>query len=221
MLWGFEALRIFGDKLKKALDAVLKAGDKAKASLENDKRIRHKDMLSGVEQVKEEYDKRHNRLQHAYNSLEQRVDQGVKLREGISSVLSVEQNENISILTWLTIIYLGPALVTGLFGMSHDIIPETAGNHFFYWLLGGLAGGTILFALLLRYIIEAVRWTISLLLNPLRKTVLRPTKEYARAMATELWKKSKDVFDPYGRGMTKPERAKRWDLERAVEKRRS
>jgi Mg2+ and Co2+ transporter CorA len=128
MLWGFEALRIFGDKLKKALDAVLKAGDKAKASLENDKRIRHKDMLSGVEQVKEEYDKRHNRLQHAYNSLEQRVDQGVKLREGISSVLGVEQNENISILTWLTIIYLGPALVTVKPSFASPL-PDQSANH--------------------------------------------------------------------------------------------
>jgi Mg2+ and Co2+ transporter CorA len=28
----------------------------------------------------------------------------------ISSILSIEQNENITKLTWLTIIYLGPAL---------------------------------------------------------------------------------------------------------------
>jgi len=101
MLWGFEALRVFGDKLKKALDAVEEAGDKMKLLLDNasdtpylrwhkianpsrqGKEIRHKDMVSGVESVKEEYEKRCSRLQHAYNSLEQRVDQGIKLREGV------------------------------------------------------------------------------------------------------------------------------------------
>jgi len=34
MLWGFEALRIFGDKLKKSLDIVEGAGEKVKTLLE-------------------------------------------------------------------------------------------------------------------------------------------------------------------------------------------
>ncbi len=41
--------------------------------------------------------------------------------------------------------------------MGHGIIPDTADLDLFYKLLGGLEGGTILFALLLRYIIDAVR----------------------------------------------------------------
>lgn len=42
-------------------------------------------MVSGAEQVKEEFEKRHSRLKNAHSSLQQRIDQGTKLREGVSS----------------------------------------------------------------------------------------------------------------------------------------
>ncbi|KAJ9161715.1 hypothetical protein NKR19_g1936 [Coniochaeta hoffmannii] len=111
MLWGFEALRIFNDKLSQALEVVGRAETKMNELLEDSKSIRHKDMVSGVAQVKEEFEKRRSRLANTYNALQLRVEQGIKLREGISSVLGVEQNESISRLTWLTIIYLGPGLL--------------------------------------------------------------------------------------------------------------
>jgi hypothetical protein len=93
--------------------------------------MRHKDMVAEAMRIYEEFERKCSLLQNAYNSVRQRVNQGYKLCEGvrylhnstkvphmripkltgqISSVLSVEQNENISKLTRLTIIYLGPAL---------------------------------------------------------------------------------------------------------------
>ena len=42
-------------------------------------------MASGVAQVMEEFDKRRGRLENSYNSLQQRVDQGNKLREGVGT----------------------------------------------------------------------------------------------------------------------------------------
>jgi len=99
-------------------------------------------------------------------------------------------------LTWLTIIYLGPVFLTSLFGIDpiHGIIPATADLDFFYKLLGGFVGGTILFALLLRYIIEAVRWILGLVFNPLRKNVWRPSKEYSKTAGVNLLRMSKETF---------------------------
>ena len=42
-------------------------------------------MISGVTQVKEEFEKRRSRLANTYTSLQLRVDQGIKLREGVGS----------------------------------------------------------------------------------------------------------------------------------------
>jgi hypothetical protein len=157
MLWGFEALRTFSDQLKKAIEEIGNAGEKMKAWLKKDEAVRHKDMVSGIEQVKEEFEKRHSRLENAHSSLQQRIDQGIKLSDGISSVLSVEQNENISKLTWLTIIYLAPSFLTGLFGMDRDIVPKSEGLRTFMWLLVTLVAATVLFALCLRFILEQFR----------------------------------------------------------------
>jgi len=111
MLWGFEALRVFCDKLNKALEQVNSADSRMKTWLEKvcqfrspirygsppnleqsesdpqeqGRGNRHKDMVSGAEQVKEEFEKRHSRLKNAHSSLKQRIDQGTKLREGVSS----------------------------------------------------------------------------------------------------------------------------------------
>jgi len=84
-----------------------------------------------VLKVQEDFNKRYSRLTTIYNYIQQQVDQGTKLRDGvcpplapielyfadkryllkISSVVSVRQNEIMSTLTWTTILYLGPALV--------------------------------------------------------------------------------------------------------------
>lgn len=92
----------------------------------------------------------------------------------ISSVLGVEQNESISRLTWLTIIYLGPGLLTvcnpasclspkntdarqGIFGMGHNVVPERMELKEFMWILSVMVIGTIIFAALLRLIIKGIK----------------------------------------------------------------
>jgi len=44
-------------------------------------------MVRAVERVKEEFQKRFNRLNYAYNSIFQRIDAGTKLEEGVSMAL--------------------------------------------------------------------------------------------------------------------------------------
>ncbi len=68
-------------------------------------------MKREVERVLEEFEKRRIRLENAHISILQRIEQSTRLREGITSVLGVEQNENISMLTWVTILYLPLAFI--------------------------------------------------------------------------------------------------------------
>lgn len=88
-------------------------------------------MRNAKDRVWEEFNKRRGRLKNAHNSINQRISQGNRLREGvgqffihllirqanrfcfqISSVVGIEQNENISMLTWITILYLPLAFIT-------------------------------------------------------------------------------------------------------------
>jgi len=81
------------------------------------------------DRVWEEFNKRFGRLINAHNAILQRISQGNRLREGVSifsvtrstsitnmsqigSVVGIEQNENISMLTWMTIIYLPLSFIT-------------------------------------------------------------------------------------------------------------
>ncbi|KAH8648735.1 hypothetical protein BGZ60DRAFT_390281 [Tricladium varicosporioides] len=157
MLWGLEALRVFDDKLKQAL---LKIGD-GKAAMDDVlvkvSELRHKDMKMECEKIREEYTKRFSRLENAHSSIRERIEHSSRLREGITSVLSVEQNENISMLTWVTIAYLPLAFISGIFSMGHGIVPPTASWGTFGWLVAVFVLGTILFALSLQVIIARLR----------------------------------------------------------------
>jgi len=43
-------------------------------------------MKRDVERVLEEFEKRHNRLENAHSSITQRIEQGTRLREGVSDI---------------------------------------------------------------------------------------------------------------------------------------
>ncbi|KAK0642174.1 hypothetical protein B0T16DRAFT_462179 [Cercophora newfieldiana] len=163
MLWGLEALRVFRDKLSKALDALKLARNKMTELVHRREAIQHKDMKRTVQRITDEFEKRYGHVQNSHRSIEQRIEEGTKLEEGITSVLSVEQNENISMLTWLTIVYLPPAFIVGVFGMGHDIVPTDAGWASFIWLLAVFIIATIASALSLQFVIERLRalghWT--------------------------------------------------------------
>ncbi|KAK4443437.1 hypothetical protein QBC34DRAFT_443388 [Podospora aff. communis PSN243] len=163
MLWGLEALRIFKDKLAKAMDALNDARAKMVERVKKRETIQNKDMRRTVQRFIEEFEKRYGHVKNALGAIQQRIEEGTKLEEGITSVLSVEQNENISMLTWLTIVYLPPAFIVGVFGMGHDIVPTDAGWAAFIWLLAVFIMATIASALSLQFVIERFRalghWT--------------------------------------------------------------
>jgi hypothetical protein len=157
MLWGLEALRIFSDKLERAIGEITHAHQKMRTSLLVGHDIRHRDMTRECERVVEDFERRRDRLGNAYSSIQQRIEQGSKLREGITSVIGVEQNENISMLTWVTIAYLPLAFVAGLFSMDHLIVPLNAGWHTYGWLNVIFVLGTVVFALSLQRVIASFR----------------------------------------------------------------
>ncbi|KAK4445501.1 hypothetical protein QBC34DRAFT_472436 [Podospora aff. communis PSN243] len=157
MLWGLEALRIFSDKLGRAIGEVKRARAKLATWLMVGYNLRHPDMEREKQHLVEDFDKREDRLRNAHASIQQRIEQGNRLREGISSVISVEQNENISMLTWVTIAYLPLAFVAGLFSMDHLILPLNAGWAVYGWLNVVFLVSTVVFALTLQYWITTFR----------------------------------------------------------------
>ncbi|EXJ75798.1 uncharacterized protein A1O5_00305 [Cladophialophora psammophila CBS 110553] len=157
MLWGFEALRIFDEKLERALDEINQAKEKMESELKRGRDIRHKDMKRNVERVVEDFEKRRKRLENLHNVIKQRIDQVAKLREGISSVRGVEQNENISMLTWVTITYLPLGFVAGVFSMGHGIVPDSAGWGTFMWALAVFLVATLIFVKSLQLIKRGFR----------------------------------------------------------------
>lgn len=53
--------------------------------------IHHKDMRRAAERVKEEFEKRYSHVENAYNSIQQRIDEGTKLEEGVSIHASYDE----------------------------------------------------------------------------------------------------------------------------------
>lgn len=142
---------------KKALEEINKARERIRTQLIRGENSRHPDMVRSVEMVTDDLSKRLNRLESAHSLIQQRIDQGSKLREGITSVLGVEQNENISMLTWLTIFYLPPAFLAAIF--NRTIIPLDWHWQWFVYLLVVMLVSTLVFSLLLQRIIDQIRAT--------------------------------------------------------------
>lgn len=93
MLWCLEALRNFDEKLATALSEIKEARKQMLHHLSKSPGQRHKDLSRFADGVIEAFDKRAGRLEDAHSSILQRIDQSTRLREGITSVLGVEQNE--------------------------------------------------------------------------------------------------------------------------------
>src|SRR3569833_3404136 len=110
MLWGLEALRVFSDKLEKVLEKIEDAKKAMRLALKKNKKnknnkqenqemsplsrllkgddIRPTNMTRELEKVVEEFVIRHGRLKNAYNAINQQIDQGTRLREGVSQPFS-------------------------------------------------------------------------------------------------------------------------------------
>ncbi|KAH8748551.1 hypothetical protein F5882DRAFT_311324, partial [Hyaloscypha sp. PMI_1271] len=156
MLWGLEALRVFDDKLGRALQEISQGEEQTKKEL----------IRRDVERVIEEFEKRRDRLENAHVSILQRMEQSNRIREGVSQLMlirNIEQNENISMLTWVAILYLPLSFITGVFSIGHSIVPQHASWVTFGWLMIVFVFVTIIFALILQVIIGRLR--------PVRKNI--------------------------------------------------
>lgn len=153
MLWCLEALRNFDDKLSTALGEIKEARKQIQHLLSKSPGRRHKDLSRLVESQLEDFDKRAGHLEDAHSSILQRIDQSTRLREGITSVLGVEQNENIGMLTYITLAYLPLGFIAALFSAGHNVIPDSFGSRTFSLLTIGFFIATFVFALSLQTIL--------------------------------------------------------------------
>ncbi|KAH7327720.1 hypothetical protein B0I35DRAFT_415566, partial [Stachybotrys elegans] len=157
MLWGLQALRIFHLKLKSAIEKVEDARTSMKSTIEWGRELRPLGLKRESDQIWEEFNKRYSRLKNAHEAINERISQGARLREGMGSVVSIEQNENIGLLTWMTVAYLPLSFAAALFSVQHEILPTYVGLGEFLGLLFGFLVFTFIIALSLGCIKRRLR----------------------------------------------------------------
>ena len=84
-------------------------------------------------------------LEHSVENMHQRV---INLREAYNSSLNANMNETIRTLTVIATIILPLALITGMYGMNFDVMPEIHSPIGYYYalsLMAAIAGGMILY----------------------------------------------------------------------------
>lgn len=163
MLWGLEALRVFDDRLSASLSQIQKAREAMERTIKQGSGELHVDLLQEYVNILEEFEKRYGMLFEVQIRTQLKIRQVTGLRDGISAVTNVEDNRttikqgnNIRILTWITIAYLPPGFVTGLFSISHGSFMDNATSALYAVLIVIFAVGTYGLALSLETIIE--RW---------------------------------------------------------------
>jgi Mg2+ and Co2+ transporter CorA len=113
-------------------------------------------MKRDVDSIMAEFRKRLRELKNVHTSITHYCEQVDRFREGVTSfetILEAEQNANIYIFTWITVMYLPLTFVASIFSMGHDIIPLYAGRETFGWLTAAFLLGTFAIALCLRIIV--------------------------------------------------------------------
>ena len=84
-------------------------------------------------------------LRHDVENMHQRI---ISLRETCNSSLSANLNETIRTLTVIATIVLPLTLITGIYGMNFEFMPELTSEYGYYYALGliaALGGGMILY----------------------------------------------------------------------------
>jgi magnesium transporter len=84
-------------------------------------------------------------LRHDVENMHQRI---ISLRETYNSSLSANLNETIRTLTVIATIVLPLTLITGIYGMNFEFMPELTSKYGYYYALGliaALGGGMILY----------------------------------------------------------------------------
>jgi Mg2+ and Co2+ transporter CorA len=112
------------------------------------------DIINGVVQTKLSKDSlRHirslnDRVIYLQNNVENMHQRVINLREAYNSSLNANLNETIRTLTVIATIILPLTLITGIYGMNFDVMPELHSPFGYYYsllLMGAVAGGMIIY----------------------------------------------------------------------------
>ncbi|MFL6455270.1 MAG: magnesium transporter CorA family protein [Nitrososphaeraceae archaeon] len=112
------------------------------------------DVINGVVQAKLSKDSlRHirslnDRVAYLKNNVENMYQRVINLREAYNSSLNANLNEIIRTLTVIATIILPLTLITGIYGMNFDVMPELhspLGYYYSLLLMGAVAGGMVIY----------------------------------------------------------------------------
>ncbi|KAL3424188.1 GTPase-activator protein for ras-like GTPase containing protein [Phlyctema vagabunda] len=165
MLWGLEALRVFDDRLSASISQIQKAQESMERTYKQEAGQQHVDLVQKHNDVLEEFEKRYGMLTDVQIRTQLKIQQVTGLRDGISVVTNVEdsktalkQGNEISILTYITIVYLPLGFVTGLFSINENYASfmDNANNIIYAVLIVIFVLGT--YALALNFGIILSQW---------------------------------------------------------------
>jgi len=112
------------------------------------------DIINGVVQTKLNKDSlRHirslnDRVTYLKNNVENMHQRVINLREAYNSSLNANLNETIRTLTVIATIILPLTLISGIYGMNFDVMPELHSPFGYYYsllLMGAVAGGMVIY----------------------------------------------------------------------------
>jgi len=112
------------------------------------------DIINGVVQTKLSKDSlRHirslnDRVAYLKNNVENMYQRVINLREAYNSSMNANLNEIIRTLTVIATIILPLTLITGIYGMNFDVMPELhspLGYYYSLLLMGAVAGGMVIY----------------------------------------------------------------------------
>lgn len=89
-----------------------------------------------------------DRVTYLKNSVENMYQRVINLREAYNSSLNADLNETIRTLTVIATIILPLTLITGIYGMNFDVMPELHSPFGYYYsllLMGAVAGGMVIY----------------------------------------------------------------------------
>ncbi|KAK4161191.1 hypothetical protein QBC43DRAFT_292255 [Cladorrhinum sp. PSN259] len=156
MLWGWEALRVFNDKLASSSSQIQRAQDTMERTIRQYAVQHDADLIQETNNILDEFKKRYGMLVDVHDRTQLKIKQVTGLRDGISTITNVldnkttiQQGNNVRVLTYITIAYLPLGFVIGLYSVQHGTFMEGASNGLFYGLLVGFSVLTWILAYLL------------------------------------------------------------------------
>ncbi|KAK4205403.1 hypothetical protein QBC40DRAFT_302701 [Triangularia verruculosa] len=174
MLWGWDALRIFNDKLSASLTQIQRAYDTTENHIKQDALHQEAELVQASNAVLDEFRKRLGMLVEVHDKIQLKIKQVTGLRDGISTITNVvdaqtaladnkttiQQGNNIRTLTYITIGYLPLGFVTGLYSVQHGTFMNSATDWQFGVMIVLFSAGTWVLAYVLEKALVQVDWNI-------------------------------------------------------------